>query len=352
MKTFLYPKVLRGYQPLLYSGRQLFAAKGNSLYEFDASLHNRGLHSSFFPGRIKSILIKNGLYTRIFREGFHGLAIDDEQNMVAVVRKQLLLKRANEKVFRAVFKGFRGSRPLRLEYSQGLFCFGEYFGNDNREAVSVFTSKDGEVWEKGFTFSAGTIRHVHGILDDPKRKGSWLFSGDSDEESKIWFTNDSFRTVIPIVQGSQKARAVNIIALADELIIPMDSPLEQNYIQMYNIETGMMESTAAIPGSAFHAIETDGIMLITTVTEPSKVNKAKMATVWGSLDGRKWKCVCQLKKDFIPIGLQNIFRYAEIVLTPGKNETPYITAYGRALTQVGDCMLIWEKEKLRHFLNE
>src|SRR5690606_36104887 len=117
-------------------------------------------------------------------------------------------------------------------------------------------------------------------------------------------------------------------------------------------ETEKLTTLAAIPGSAFHAVESDGIMLISTVTEPSKVNKTNFTTVWGSLDGKSWKCVCKLEKDIIPIRWQGIFRYSEIVLTPGKNNTPYMTAYGRALKGKDNCMLLWEKEELKTFLNK
>lgn len=347
---YLYPYKKRGFHPLCYDNDRLLASRGNSVLEITDPFGKGNMIGRYNGGFVKKILTKSALYKRILRRGFHDLTVDEKGNSVAVVNKQILFKPWNENIFRPVFNSFRGSRPLRLTYADGLFCFGEYFGNPERKEVHIYASENGKDWWPAYTFPMGSIRHVHGIIEDSEKRGIWVFTGDSDKESKIWFTKDQFRTLKPVVEGSQKARAVNIIAEKDRLIIPMDSPLEQNYIQEYNLDTKELLDLAKIPGSAFHAIESDGIMLVSTVTEPSDVNKTDAATLWGSLDGKRWKCICELKKDWFPVRFQWIFRYAEIVLTPGNNNTPYITAFGRALKGRDNCMLVWKKEELRKFL--
>lgn len=349
-RGYLLPSIRKGICPLVHNGDNLLVSKGNEVFNLRGSLFKEVKVGAFNEGWIKNILSRNALYTRILRKGFHGMASDHDGNLVGVVNSRLVLRQRGKETFDFVFGGFRGSRPLRLEYTGGVFCFGEYFANPSREPVHIFSSIDGKHWNKSYTFPAGSVRHIHGILDDPLRKGSWVLTGDSDNESKIWFTSDNFKTLEPVVQGGQKARAVNIIARPESLIIPMDSPLEQNYIQRFDVETGQLEPVAKIPGSAFHAIESDGIMLVTTVTEPSLVNKTNAATMWGSLDGIRWKCVCELKRDIFPVRWQYISRYAEIVLTPGSNNTPYITAFGRALKGMDNSMLYWEKQALIMFL--
>lgn len=346
----LVPKIIKSFQPHLYKDNLLVASRGNKLYSFSEDLDEKTIIGEYDEGYMKNGLFKLPLYKRVLRQGFHYICININDDIVAAVKNKILFKSKNDIKFKNVFQDFRGSRPLRIEYTQGVFAFGEYYGNPERDSVNIYTSGRGKDWKVAYTFPEGTIRHVHGVLDDPIRRGSWIFTGDEDSESKVWFTNDKFKTLTPIVEGSQAARAVNIIARQNELIIPTDTPRERNYIQSFNLKTKKLEQLVEIPGSAFHAIETDGIMLISTVTEPSEINRTDAATLWGSLDGINWKCICELKKDIFPVNLQSIFRYAEIALTPGTNNTDYITAYGRALKGMDDCILVWEKSKLFDFL--
>lgn len=346
----LLPAFHKSFNPLLFIGERLYAAKGNSIYEVSADLSKKVRIGNRNSGFLNEIVARQSILSRILRRGFHGMAANEKNDIAGVMNGEIVLKRAVSNNFEPVYTDFRGSRPLKLTYAQSQFLFGEYFGNSERDQVHIYASTNGTEWNRIYTFLAGSIRHVHGIVEDPYRNGLWVLTGDSNEESAIWFTDDNFVTLRKVIHGSQKARAVNIIVRKDSLIIPMDSPLEQNYIQRYDFATEKLEAVAAIPGSAFHAIESDGIMLVSTVTEPSEINRTDAATLWGSLDGTNWKCVCELQKDSFPVKWQHVFRYAEIVLTPGKNETPYITAYGRALSKYDNCLLAWRKDDLKAFL--
>jgi len=347
----LFPHSYKNLNPLLYKDSRLLAAKGNAIYALSEDLSSNTVIGREMSGVLDDLVVRQPLLSRILRRGFHGIAVNEHDDMVGVMKGRLVFKGRNEQQFKPIYSDFRGSRPLKITYGHNKFLFGEYFGNPEREQVHIYASQNGRNWERIYTFKKGVIRHVHGIVDDPFRNGFWVLTGDSDEESALWHTDDDFATLTKVVYGSQKARAVNIIVREDCLIIPMDSPLEQNYIQRYDFSTERLESVAALPGSAFHAIESDGIMLVSTVTEPSNVNKTDAATLWGSLDGIHWKCVCELQRDIFPVNWQHIFRYAEIVLTPGTNNTPYITAYGRALKKYDNSLLAWKKADLRSFLS-
>lgn len=246
---------------------------------------------------------------------------------------------------------FKGSRPLNLYVSpaQDWACFGEYFGNKEREEVHIFDTTNGTDWKIAYTFSAKSIRHVHGIIDDPYRNGIWVLTGDSNTESALWFTNDRFKTLKKMVTGSQKARAVEIIPIENGLIVPMDSPLEKNYINFFDLETEEFRQLKPLPGSAFHAIKSNGIYFVTTVTEPSEINKTNTANVYASLDGENWKCISKFKKDFVPVKYQGITRYSEIIITPGENKSDFIVGYARAV-KGGNYMVKWKKETVIDFL--
>src|SRR5690606_32080733 len=130
--------------------------------------------------------------------------------------------------------------------------------------------------------------HVHGLCWDAYRNGIWVLTGDSDTESGLYFTDDEFSSLHKVIGGSQKARAVEVIPTPEGLIIPMDSPLKQNYIHFYDLNKKEFQKLTELPGSAFHAVKSNGIYLISTVTEPSEVNIVNYASVWASLDGKAW----------------------------------------------------------------
>ena len=89
------------------------------------------------------------------------------------------------------------------------------------------------LWE----FLPKQIRHIHGCYYDSYRKGVWVLTGDSDKESGLWFTDDFFETLKCIKGNTQNARAVSIIPMRDGLIVPTDSPRQQNYIQFLDFKT-------------------------------------------------------------------------------------------------------------------
>lgn len=64
--------------------------------------------------------------------------------------------------------------PLMMEVISGVegfseqLCFGEYFVNQNRDAVRIWSLIDG-AWEMSYEFKARAIRHIHGIKADTYR---------------------------------------------------------------------------------------------------------------------------------------------------------------------------------------
>lgn len=299
----------------------------------------------------KNFLAKNEYGNRIGRLGFHQIQ-PFRNGLLGIQKGNIVFKAKEEYNFRNVFSDFRGSRPLNMlvDNKNSWTCFGEYFGNPDRDAVKVFHSLDGINWEVCYTFKEGEIRHIHGIFSDPYRDGHWCLTGDSNSESGLWFTPDKFRTLEKIIYGSQKARAVEIIPAREGLIVPMDSPLEKNYINFVDLETKSFSPLASLPGSAFHATVSNDIYFVTTVTEPSKVNITRSAKVFASLDGINWECISEFQKDFFPIKYQGITRYSEIIIPPGENNTDSIFGFARAI-KGGSGMIVWDKQEIIDFLS-
>ena len=170
-------------------------------------------------------LARTPLVSRLLRCGFHGLTPLPNGDMVAVVRGAILHRAAGADRFEVAHRIERGSRPLNVGLApSGRLFFGEYFGNPDRAEVHVYGSDDGRSWEVAHTFPAGSIRHVHGVHADPYRGGVWVLTGDDDQESGLYWSDDDLATLEPVVSGTQRARAVAVLPRPEAGIVPTDTP--------------------------------------------------------------------------------------------------------------------------------
>lgn len=338
---------VRGVRPVFLNHDELFLAKGFRIAKADITHPEKYTIITKYGGFKEQLISTSPLATRILREGIH-FFLPMQNGHLLMVRNKLLFKKDGSD-YKVVLDTFNGSRPLNIcKASNGSLYFGEYFSNANRGEVKIFTSQDGENWGVAYAFKPNTIRHVHGIYEDSYRNGFWVLTGDEDDESALWFTNDGFKTLTPLGKGSQRARAVGIIPTEKGIIVPMDSPFQVNYIQLFEPEAEKFNDLVQIGGSAFHAQKYGDIHLVTTVTEPSPVNITNAAYLYGSLDGENWKLIEAFRRDIFPVKYQNYTRYSEIELLPfDESSSKYIFAYARAVAKYDNCMLCFDKEKLR-----
>lgn len=343
--------VLGRGRPLLVEGTALYASRGLQLYrsdDFGESFRSlAGVQTSGF----KRLLARSQMASRIGRLGFHGLRVLEDGSMVGVIRDQIVHLEPDGSQFRPVLSVHRGLRPLSLTLSpSGDLFFGEYFANPRRDAVHVFGSSDGGSWEPIHTFSAGTVRHVHDVVWDPYRRGLWVLTGDDDREAGLWFTGDGFDTLEPVVRGTQHVRAVSVIPTENGLIVPTDSPRIENAIHLLELPEGRLTPLCPLPGSAFHALESEGLYLVSTVAEPSSVNHETGATLFASLDGENWRWVDRLPPDtlcrILPFA-RKVLRYPELALTPGDNDTPFVFGFGRSVRGTDGRLVRWSRSEIR-----
>lgn len=301
---------------LLVEGEYYFFAKGNTIYKtdfLDKKIEKTGHFSvSFFD----KLLMQNQLLQRVSRRGVHQLSRLPNGNMIGIIQQAIILKKSGHAEFETVFKIPRGSRPLSLETDprSGHIFFGEYFRNPTREAIHIYGSENGLDWKIYYTFPAGRIRHIHSIIYDDYRQGMWVLTGDTDNESGLWFSDDNFKTLKLVTGGSQKARAVSIIPTAKGLIVPMDSPDQQNFIHFFDLETKAFEVLHELPGPAFYAryFPTINRYFVTTVVEPSETDISDQPTILTSQNGRDWQALNAFPKDILSNISFHLFRYPEI----------------------------------------
>lgn len=214
-----------------------------------------------------------------------------------------------------------GKRPLNLcADNDFMLYYGEYRGNQERSPVHVYASNSkGRQWESVWRFTG--IRHVHGVFHDPYDNRIWVTTGDADEESGIWVTNDRFKTLDKVIGGSQQMRAVQLLFTENHVYFGSDTPLEKNHIYRMDKKSCRVQRLQEVESSLFWGCEVGENLFFSTAVEPSKVNKCKDACIWGSKDGESWKCVARFHKDIWPMKL---FQYGQIFFPTGENNTDHL----------------------------
>ncbi len=353
----LAPTIGGSVKPLYVDGEVLYASRGLQVLTSDDGGESYEPFATCpgLPG--ERWISRSRLLARLGRLGVQALCPLPTGGAVAVLRQRIVWRAPNSHLFREVLKIERGSRPLNIcVTSSGRVYFGEYFNNPDRQSVHVYGSEDGEHWSKVHTFPAGTIRHVHNIIEDPYRDGLWVLTGDADEESGLWFTGDNFRTLDCVVGGTQRARAVALIPLEDGLIVPTDTPNEQNYVQYFDLETEKLTQVASLPNSAFHAIEQGGLLFISTVAEPSSCNDSTLAAVFVSQNAIQWQRLAAFERDWALVRQRYRFadraiRHPEIKLVPGRNKTDFLFAFGRGVRGTDGKALRWSLDKISEHIS-
>lgn len=335
-------------RPLLVEDNTLFASRGIDLFRSqDYGLSFERVAS--LPGSLRArFLARCSLSSRILRHGLRGLCRTPDGGMVAVARGAILYCAPGADEFRIAHTDMRGRRPLNVVADRHGVFFGEYYFNHRRDSVHVFGSADGRSFEPVYTFAPGVVRHVHGIFPDPYRGGLWVLTGDDDEECGLWFTDDGFRTLERVVGGNQSFRAVCIHPEPDGLVVPMDTPFERNRIQWLDLSNNSLMDVLEVEGSVFYSGRTRDVRLLSTVVEPSKVNRSGSVHVYASRDGRRWAEVTRLRRDLlsrIDVKEITLVTYPQVIFPAGRCDQ---YAFGGAISVRGleGRLLRWNQDDL------
>jgi len=316
-----------GLRALTWNGDVLYASRGYQLLRAaikDASTLDWQPVASFRASWKRRLSVTNRLSARLFRDGFHALAVLPSQRLVAAVSGSIVALVPGETEFRETHAITRGTRPLHITAVPcGTVYWGEYFDNSSRDEVHIYTSSDGGLtWSVGYTFPKGAIRHVHNIVHDPWGDCLWILTGDYGDECRILRAACDFSHVDVVLQGKQQARAVAAIPTENGLYFSSDTPLEQNYIYRLDRQ-GTLSQLAVISSSSIYGCRVGNNLFFSTMVEPSEVNRDRTVRVY-TADTRMpnhWQPAIDWQKDRWPMRL---FQYGNAFLPDGNNQTPYL----------------------------
>jgi hypothetical protein len=271
----------------------------------------------------------NPLLRRLFRATVYHVREVQEEFVVFGLRKIYGVSADSGEVL--FERGIHGSKPLCILCENRTVFYGEYRPNRERSPIRIWRSDDGgRTWTAVWEFR--DIRHVHGIFGDPYSGSIWVTTGDEDRESAIWRTDDGFGTLERVVAGGQQTRAVQLLFTRDFLYFGSDTPREHNFIYRLSRSDGTVERLQRVDGSVFYGTQQDGWLFLSTVCEPSRVNRPENAVVWSSTDGEYWQRMVSLRKDTLPL---KVFQYDQVFFPAGPGEAGalWLTAIGTEMDQ-------------------
>lgn len=225
------------------------------------------------------LAVRNRLYERLFRmEPRFAVPYNDNSFLISW-NGALYLINITEKKIHKMFDYRAGmNNPLSIVSVNNLkgftsgYYFGDYWGNTKKESVGIYHFQN-EIVKKVFSFPCGSVKHVHGISIDQISERMIICTGDSDEESVIWEAYDNFRTVRPIIGGSQEFRTCMAYRISQGILYATDTPLVDNAIYIYSESERKNKKIINLPGPCIYSMilrqnDNNDLFAFATCVEP------------------------------------------------------------------------------------
>jgi hypothetical protein len=154
--------------------------------------------------------------------------------------------------------------------------FGEYYQNPERNKVDLYKSGNNiSSWNVAHEFQPKAIRHIHAIQKDPYSDKLWICTGDDDEESFIAWSDDEFRNIHSIGQGSQFWRACQLVFSEESVLWGTDTGSEADAgIYEWDRKSAELKKYRAIDGAIFYATRLkNGTIVLSSDREGLKSEK-------------------------------------------------------------------------------
>ena len=330
---------------LAWTGDTLYASRGYELLSAqiagcDVHWHTVG---KYFPARWRNLSSTSRLSSRLFRDGFHALAILPSGRFVAAVPGAIITLAPGQTEFQTTHRVVRGTRPLHFAVTpDGRIFWGEYYDNPNRAEVQIYVSRDlGASWNIAHTFPRGSIRHVHNLVYDRWADRLWVLTGDEGGECRILRASYEFKNVEAVISGDQQARAVALLPAEDGVYFSTDSPSEPNYVYRLN-RGGKLDKLASLSSSSIYGCRVGVNLFFSTMVEPSAANPDSYARVYGSADGLVWRSLVKWQKDRWPMRL---FQYGNVIFPDGENTSGILALTSVAVAGGDQETSLWQVQR-------
>ncbi len=313
---------------ICFSGQYYIFSKGPQLYIFKGLEETQAKSVSLPVSWSRKILGSSRLLSRALRMeprcgifinedialvSYHGSIYRIDCNKGQIEEEHRFCPEMNNPLCFIKIEGVNG-------FTDGIY-YGEYFLNHQGKAVNIFRRNDDGSWKVVYTFSAGRIYHVHGIIPCSQKESVYILTGDKDYESGIYEAKNDFKDIKVIANGKQAYRSCIALPIDNGLLYTTDTPLEDNYLYQLDFDTKEIKAVIPIAGPCIYGkVISDTEMLFSTSVEPDsritglryeftyklgkgvKDRKSHLYYVkWNGTDAQA-KEIFAAKKDIIPMG--------------------------------------------------
>lgn len=356
-------KRLKGYQSLCVLNDNLLLYKKNKFYlynQIDESIHELLGFNQNLVGRVKGSL---RLLQRIFRMEIRSAIAIDTERVLFLYKRNLYYLNVNKRTIRELFHIYNYfSTPLNLCKSLNspdyIAFFGDYGDNPDRREVSIYAVlKDFSV-EAIYKFPSNTIRHIHNIITDIKSNGYYIFTGDNDPKSGIYWADKNFSYMKPILIGNQRSRAVWGFSTEEGLLYATDSISDKNsiYLLKTNKEKSQLVTVTEINGPCIYATRTNSGYFFSTTVESEETQNNKIKSMLSMKRGAgilsddvhlikitkdlQANVIRSYKKDNLPYKL---FQYGSVRFPTGQEGRSLLITYPCAVKKYDGSTIIYEQ---------
>lgn len=330
----------KNLSPLCYlpCGNLVCYRKGNLVVmEDDCIIEEHPIFSDFkekYLGRLKPIF-------RLLRLGIRSAIALDDHHIILSIGNSLYEYDLNSHCLSRGFYIGEGIRPLSLSKVEGLegfddcVLFGGYLSNFAKNPVHIYKRVGIDDWKVVYTFSQGTINHIHNVIPDKYRNCLWVFTGDFDEAAAIWKMTDNFQEVERVLCNDQKYRGCVCFPVKEGLLYATDAPFAQNYIYLMTMDYKICP-VKEIDGSCIYGCQVGEKYVFSTTVEADGRDQTLMKLVFsrelgagikdnfahlymGNLDFG-FSEFCRFKKDYYPF----LFQFGVVRFPAGLNNTSSI----------------------------
>jgi hypothetical protein len=288
--------------------------------KFYLNVHNK---EYFFIINLKWYFIffaKFRILRRLFRLDKSNVVLNSKKNgAIIIYQKYIYFYCLKKKTFNIVseLKNHRNVLHNSIAVTKNGIFFGEYGPNRYKTKVPVWASfNDGRNWKIIYNFPSRSIKHIHGIYNDPFENNLWITTGDSNGECYLFkVPNKKFSNIIQYGDGTQKWRAVSLLFKKNYIIWGMDSPLQASNLQIFNKKTKKLKKGCSFPGPVWYSKTfSDKSAILQTSVEIGDGVKSNYSSLFYSKDLISWSEICKFKKDIFP---KKLFKFGVIAFSEG-----------------------------------
>lgn len=292
---------LKGYAVEWVEPGRVIISRKNRLYQADTPVGERHLIGEVKSSWLKRIAAIMRLGQRLGRfMVYNAIPLPDGTIFVTFDRQIGLISNGKYLALAGVSRPIRVLRSACAIGKDGAVYFGEYFSNADRGPINVYRYLPGTGRVTvAYTFSAGQVRHIHGVYADPYTETLWCVTGDGPSESRITRTLDFFRTLDTVGESDESWRTVSLLFTSDSITYASDAEFDKNFIYRLDRVTGKRTVLGEIDGPVYYSQAVGDDLLFAVTAELCPSQKLPNATLWHVTQDGKVECIYSVAKDLI-----------------------------------------------------